>query len=217
MAVGPDPAASHAGRGRDADRGGRRRGYGDNRTVRQALHRLRLPCAVGISPNLTVFRGTPTLRLDRQQPPPRNRRDGWPDQAPVGVSTLSEALPTRAWRRVDGAMAPICPGPPTSRRSGSHRPPTGGSAGSPPRCPQWPVSAEAVVEFGARRLAGKARRPSIPGVFEGGATPPAGIPRPRTLLIQPIEATSAVAGRATGPCELPRLRQCPEMSRSSNE
>src|SRR5437868_5772565 len=44
--------------------------YGDNSTVRQTLHRLRLPYALGISPTLTVFRGTPTLRIDRQQPPP---------------------------------------------------------------------------------------------------------------------------------------------------
>ena len=101
MAVGPDAAATHPGRGRDVTAVVADAEYGDNPTVRQALHRLRLPYAVGISPNLTVFRGTPTLRLDRQQPPPRNRRDGWPDQAPVGVSTLSEALPTRAWRRVE--------------------------------------------------------------------------------------------------------------------
>ncbi len=74
--------------------------YGDNRTVRQALHRLRLPYALGISPTLTVFRGTPTLRIDRTQPPPRNRRDGWPDQEPIAVRALSDALPARAWRRV---------------------------------------------------------------------------------------------------------------------
>src|SRR5205823_3334897 len=54
--------------------------YGDNRTVRQMLHRLRLPYALGISPTLTVFRGTPTLRVDRAQPPPRSRSGGWPDQ-----------------------------------------------------------------------------------------------------------------------------------------
>lgn len=74
--------------------------YGDNSTVRQTLHRLRLPYALGISPTLTMFRGTPTLRIDRQQPPPRNRRDGWPDQEPVSVRALSDALPARAWRRV---------------------------------------------------------------------------------------------------------------------
>ena len=66
--------------------------YGDNRTVRQMLHRLRLPYALGISPTLTVFRGTPTLRVDRAQPPPRNRPDGWPDQEPVSVRALSDAL-----------------------------------------------------------------------------------------------------------------------------
>ncbi len=83
--------------------------YGDNRTVRQALHRLRLPYAVGISPTLTVFRGTPTLRIDRTHPPPRNRREGWPDQDPVSVRTLSDALPPRGWRRVkwrNGANPP---------------------------------------------------------------------------------------------------------------
>jgi SRSO17 transposase len=74
--------------------------YGDNRTIRQTLHRLRLPYALGISPTLTVFRGTPTLCVDRQQPPPRNRREGWPDQEPLSVRTLSEALPARAWQRV---------------------------------------------------------------------------------------------------------------------
>ena len=69
---------------------------GDNRTVRQALHRLRLPYALGISPTLTVFRGTPTLRINRRQaPPPRNRRDGWSDQDAVAVRALSDALPAR--------------------------------------------------------------------------------------------------------------------------
>ena len=74
--------------------------YGDNRTLRRTLHRLRLPYALGISPTLTVFRGTPTLRLDQTQPRPRNRRGGWPDRDPVGVRALSDALPPRAWRRV---------------------------------------------------------------------------------------------------------------------
>jgi len=74
--------------------------YGDNRTVRQTLHRLRLPYALGISPTLTVFRGTPVLRIDRQQSPPRNRREGWPDQEPVNVRAFGDALPARAWRRV---------------------------------------------------------------------------------------------------------------------
>jgi SRSO17 transposase len=75
--------------------------YGDNSTVRRTLHRLRLPYALGISPTLTVFRGTPRLRIDRQQPPPRNRRAGWPDQDAVGVRTLSDALSRRTWRHVE--------------------------------------------------------------------------------------------------------------------
>jgi len=75
--------------------------YGDNSTVRQTLHRLRLPYALGISPTLTVFRGTPTLRIDRQRPAPRNRQQGWPDQEAIDVRLLSDALPARAWRRVE--------------------------------------------------------------------------------------------------------------------
>ena len=74
--------------------------YGDNSTVRAAWHRAQLPYAVGISPNLTVFRGTPTLRVDRRETPPRNRRGGWPDREPIGVRALSDALPPRTWRRV---------------------------------------------------------------------------------------------------------------------
>jgi SRSO17 transposase len=74
--------------------------YGDNSTLRRTLHRLQLPYALGISPTLTVFRGTPTLRVDSTQPPPRNRRDGWPDRDPVGVRAISDALPPRTWRRV---------------------------------------------------------------------------------------------------------------------
>ena len=74
--------------------------YGDNATVRQTFHRAHIPSAFGISPTLTVFRGTPALRIDRQQPPPRNRRAGGPDQEAVRVRTLSDALPGRAWQRV---------------------------------------------------------------------------------------------------------------------
>jgi SRSO17 transposase len=74
--------------------------YGDNRTVRQALHRARVPYALGISPTVTVFRGTPTLRVDPHQPPPRNRRGGWPEQAPISVRALSDQLPAHAWQRI---------------------------------------------------------------------------------------------------------------------
>ena len=104
--------------------------YGDNSTVRQTLHR-RLPYALGISPTLTVFLGTPVLRVDRRQRQPRNRREGWPDQEAVSVRTLSDALPApgvAAGRR--GTTEPIRRGPPISRRSVSRRPATGGSGGS---------------------------------------------------------------------------------------
>jgi len=74
--------------------------YGDNSTVRDTLHRWRLPYALGISPTLTVFRGTPTLRIDRRRAPPRHRRGGWPDQDAGAVRALSDALPARAWHRV---------------------------------------------------------------------------------------------------------------------
>jgi SRSO17 transposase len=74
--------------------------YGDNSTLRQALHRAKLPYALGISPTLTVFLGTPTLRVDRRHAPPRNRREGWPDHDAVSVRVLSDLLPATLWRRV---------------------------------------------------------------------------------------------------------------------
>lgn len=74
--------------------------YGDNATIRRTFHRAHVPYAFGISPTITVFRGTPTLRINRTQPRPRNRRAGWPDQTPVSVRALSDALSERAWRRV---------------------------------------------------------------------------------------------------------------------
>lgn len=83
--------------------------YGDNSTVRRLLHRVGIPYAFGISPTLTVFRGTPRLRVNRQQRPPRNRRAGWPTEAAISVRALSDALPPRRWRRVswrNGTNAP---------------------------------------------------------------------------------------------------------------
>jgi SRSO17 transposase len=74
--------------------------YGDNGTVRQFLHRAGLPYALGISPTLTVFQGVPALHVDRQAPPPRNRRGGWPDQPALAVRVVSDQLPSRAWRRI---------------------------------------------------------------------------------------------------------------------
>jgi hypothetical protein len=67
--------------------------YGDNGTSRPALHRARLPCALGIPPTPIVFLGTPTLRVDPRQTPPRNRREGWPDHDAVSLPALSEWPP----------------------------------------------------------------------------------------------------------------------------
>jgi SRSO17 transposase len=52
--------------------------FGDNSTLRQMLHRARLPYALGISSTLTVFRGT--------------------DPTANAVRILSTSLPSRAWR-----------------------------------------------------------------------------------------------------------------------
>ena len=77
--------------------------YGDVTVFREALHRLNLPYALGISSHLTVFRGTP-----RAVPPAAATRRGRPatrfrlldDVKPIAVKALAAALPGRAWRRI---------------------------------------------------------------------------------------------------------------------
>jgi hypothetical protein len=73
---------------------------GDDSMLRQALNRANLPYAIGISPTLTVFLGTPLPRIDRRRAPPRNRHEGWPDHEAVSVRVLSDLLPAALWRRV---------------------------------------------------------------------------------------------------------------------
>jgi SRSO17 transposase len=76
---------------------------GDVTVFREALHRLSLPYALGISSHLTVFVGTP-----RTAPPESARRRGRPptrfrllDAAhPIAVRKVAATLPARAWRRV---------------------------------------------------------------------------------------------------------------------
>ena len=77
--------------------------FGDVTAFRRALHRWRLPYAVGVSRHLTVFPGTPAVHI-----PPRGRM-GRPrsqlvlvhdDTRPIAVRALALALPARAWRRV---------------------------------------------------------------------------------------------------------------------
>jgi len=76
--------------------------FGDVTVFRRALHRWRLPYAVGVSRHLTVFPGTPRVQV------PPSGRTGRPrsqlvlvdDTRPIAVRALATALPTRAWRRV---------------------------------------------------------------------------------------------------------------------
>lgn len=85
--------------------------FGDNATLRRTLHRAQLPYALGVSSDLKVFLGTPSLHA----PAPhtgRGRARTRPVLAP-GVSTmtataLAAAQPARAWRLV-------------SWRNGTHR------------------------------------------------------------------------------------------------
>jgi SRSO17 transposase len=77
--------------------------FGDNATLRRALHRWKLPYALGISSTTPVFRGTPAVAV-----PPRRRpsasaptrlqvTDG---SHPEVVRRSAAQLPGRAWRRV---------------------------------------------------------------------------------------------------------------------
>jgi SRSO17 transposase len=77
--------------------------FGDNATLRRALHRLKLPYALGISSTLTVFRGTPHVAVPprkpgRSRPPTRLRLTD--TSRPEAVRAIAAALPTSAWRRV---------------------------------------------------------------------------------------------------------------------
>ena len=76
--------------------------FGDITAFRRRLHQWRLPYALGVSRQLTVFRGTPAVHI-----PPR-ARTGRPrsqlvlvhDTRPITVRAVALALPARAWRRV---------------------------------------------------------------------------------------------------------------------
>ena len=77
-------------------------GFGDVTMFREALHRLQLPYALGVSSQLTVFRGTPRVAV-----PPATGRRGQPptrltlldDVAPIALARVATILPARAWRR----------------------------------------------------------------------------------------------------------------------
>ena len=86
--------------------------FGDNATLRRALHRAQLPYALGVSSDLKVFVGTPALvapdplvGLGR----PRTRRVLAPGVSTVTAIALAAAQPPRAWRRItwrNGANRP---------------------------------------------------------------------------------------------------------------
>jgi SRSO17 transposase len=79
--------------------------FGDITYVRRALHRWRLPYALGVSSNLTFFRGTPALR-----PPalrgagrpgaPRSRPHVGPGVTTIAARALAAQAPGREWRTV---------------------------------------------------------------------------------------------------------------------
>lgn len=76
--------------------------FGDITAFRRLLHQWRLPYALGVSRQLTVFRGTPAVHI------PPSARTGRPrsqlvlvhDTRPITVRAVALALPARAWRRV---------------------------------------------------------------------------------------------------------------------
>jgi SRSO17 transposase len=77
--------------------------FGDVTALRAALHRLRLPYALGISSNLVVF-----VRRPQQRPPermtgpgrPRTRRRLLNGSHAIAVSQVARALTASAWRTV---------------------------------------------------------------------------------------------------------------------
>jgi SRSO17 transposase len=76
--------------------------FGTVTAFRAALHRLRLPYAVGISSDLTVFPTRPRVRVPaaHRRGRPRTRLRMVPPVAPIAVGALAGQLPRAQWRRV---------------------------------------------------------------------------------------------------------------------
>src|SRR5262249_23356310 len=110
--------------------------FGDNALLRRALHRWRLPYALGISSHLTVFRGTPPVAIPLRKRPnaPHPKRVQVTDGSrPEAVRIIAAQLPARAWRRISWRNGTNPPGSPTSRRCASCRQPIGGGDASRPK------------------------------------------------------------------------------------
>lgn len=85
--------------------------FGDVTTLRQALHRLQLPYAFGISSPLTVFLERPSVRprLRRRLLGSAATRVDLSTQRAVSVAAAADQLPRRAWRTIswrNGAHTP---------------------------------------------------------------------------------------------------------------
>lgn len=76
--------------------------FGDVTAFRTALHRLRLPYAVGISAHLTVFTTRPRVRAPEtnRHGRPRTRLKMVTTVAPIAVRTCATQLPAARWRRI---------------------------------------------------------------------------------------------------------------------
>lgn len=82
--------------------------FGDNSTLRDYLHRVGVPYAVGVSNQLSVFPGTPRLVPPRAQPHGRPRvRPTLPSGvAHLSVQALSATWAPREWRTIRWRNAP---------------------------------------------------------------------------------------------------------------
>jgi SRSO17 transposase len=77
--------------------------FGDNATLRRALHRAKLPYALGVSSTLTVFKGTPALTGPEPlvgKGRPRTRRLLAAGVERIAVSALAAEPRATAWRIV---------------------------------------------------------------------------------------------------------------------
>ena len=82
--------------------------FGDNSRLRDYLHRVGLPYAVGVSSTITVFPGAPTLRAPQpiRRGRPRVRPTLPAGVTPIAVQALVASWAPRQWRRIQWRNAP---------------------------------------------------------------------------------------------------------------